>query len=195
MINAILKMDLGCRIGKSDGTLGRILDKDMKMFKKQTEGHIVIMGYSTFKNDMKGKPLPNRHNIVMTSKKGIDIEGVMFANSIQEAINLAMTLSSRYFPSVIKNIWIIGGANVLKQALEKGFVDNVHLNVYSYNEDEDFTVNLNDSVKVKMYDDMSNVWGAEDILIDGYELESKKHYFDESGSTIIPSTLFVLKRK
>lgn len=195
MINAILKMDLGCRIGKSDGTLGRILDRDMKMFKKQTEGHIVIMGYSTFKNDMKGKPLPNRHNIVMTSKKGLDVEGVMFANSIQEAINLAMTLSSRYFPSVIKNIWIIGGANVLKQALEKGFVDNIHLNVYSYNEDEDFTVNLNDSVKVKMYDDMSNVWGAEDILIDGYELESKKHYFDESGSTIIPSTLFVLKRK
>lgn len=196
MINAILKMDLNKKIGKNDGTLGRVLNKDMAMFKEHTEGHIVIMGYSTFKNDMKGIPLKNRHNIVMTSKKDLpEVDGVMFANSMMEAISLGMALSSRYFPQEVKNIWIIGGASVVNQALSKGFIDNLLLNVYSYHEDETFTIGLEDSIELKMYDDMANVWGVEDVIIEGYKLESKKHYFDESKSKVIPSTLFVLNRE
>lgn len=196
MINAILKMDLNKKIGRHDGTLGRVLDKDMKMFKEHTEGQIVIMGYSTFKNDMKGVPLKNRHNIVMTSKKDLpEVEGIMFVNSMVEAINLGMSLSSRYFPQDVKNIWIIGGASVVNQALSKGLIDNLLLNVYSHYEDEGFTIGLEDTIELKMYDDMANVWGVEDVIIDGYKLESKKHYFDESDSKIIPSTLFVLNRK
>ncbi len=40
-------------------------DKDMRWFKQMTINNVVIMGRKTFES-LRGKPLPNRHNIVIT---------------------------------------------------------------------------------------------------------------------------------
>ncbi|MDO4669841.1 MAG: dihydrofolate reductase [Aerococcus sp.] len=64
MLIAIYAHDDHHLIGK-DNQIPWHLPNDMKFFKKQTTGHPLIMGRTTFEG-MGNRPLPNRHNIVVT---------------------------------------------------------------------------------------------------------------------------------
>ena len=81
------------------------LKGDLKRFKELTTGNIVIMGRNTY--DSIGKALPNRENIVITSRD-IDDE-VHCVRSIQEAFALAEKLDG-------EKVYVIGGAQVYKDA-------------------------------------------------------------------------------
>ena len=63
------------------------LPNDLKHFKNLTSGHPIIMGRKTFESI--GKPLPNRTNIVITRNSNWNAEGVLIANSLDEAIEKA----------------------------------------------------------------------------------------------------------
>ena len=80
----IAAIDNNNGIGKDNKLLYRLPD-DLKRFKKITTGNIVIMGRNTY--DSIGKALPNRENIVITSKD-IDDE-VYCVRSLQDALKLA----------------------------------------------------------------------------------------------------------
>ena len=67
MVKMILCIDSNGSIGKDNDLLFK-MKEDMKFFKQQTMGNIVIMGYNTWLS-LGEKPLPNRANIVMTDKK------------------------------------------------------------------------------------------------------------------------------
>lgn len=54
-----------------NGKIPWYIPKDLKRFKKITTGKVVVMGRKTFFSI--GKPLPNRKNIVITSKKIKDV--------------------------------------------------------------------------------------------------------------------------
>ena len=95
-------------IGKDNQLLWH-MPADLKFFKQTTTGHPVIMGRKTF--DSVGKPLPNRQNIVVTRKTGLEIAGVQVVNSLEEAINLVEQKDAEIF--------IIGGAEIYKEALPK----------------------------------------------------------------------------
>lgn len=84
------------------------LSGDMKYFAKITTGKIVVMGRNTFLSivNILGKPLPNRRNIVLSETKN-DISGAEVLDNWEKVLNLAET----------EEIFIIGGANVYKQAL------------------------------------------------------------------------------
>ena len=83
------------------------LPNDLKHFKNLTSGYPIIMGRKTFESI--GKPLPNRTNIVITRNKDWNQEGILVANSLEEAIEKGREIDSEIF--------IIGGGNIYEQAL------------------------------------------------------------------------------
>jgi dihydrofolate reductase len=93
-------------IGK-DNKLLWYLPRDLKHFKEITSGHTVIMGRKTY--DSVGKPLPNRRNIIITRQQ-IEIAGCEVVNSIDDALALCKDEAE---------VFIVGGAEIYKQALSK----------------------------------------------------------------------------
>lgn len=83
---------------------GHDLPDDLAYFKKMTSGASIIMGRKTFES--LGRPLPNRENIVVTSKP-TGIDGVLSANDLASAYELA-----RY------PIFVIGGGQIYKSAID-----------------------------------------------------------------------------
>jgi dihydrofolate reductase len=106
MITIIAAIAKNNALGK-DNQLIWHLPADLKRFKKVTMGHHIIMGRKTF--DSLGKPLPNRTTIIITRNKNYSQEGCIIVHSLQEAIEAA---------KADENPYILGGAEIYKQALE-----------------------------------------------------------------------------
>lgn len=92
-------------IGKNNDLLWH-LPKDLKRFKKLTSGHSILMGRKTFESI--GKPLPNRHSVVITTNKEYKPEGVTVVHSMQEALE---TVKHE------QEVFIIGGGKIYQTAL------------------------------------------------------------------------------
>jgi dihydrofolate reductase len=97
---------------------------DLKRFRELTSGHTVIMGRRTFESiyGRLGKPLPNRVNIVITSKILADHEGVLVYNSLPEALDAHKDDSK---------IFLIGGTKIFEEGIkfaEHMYVTHVHKN-------------------------------------------------------------------
>lgn len=92
-------------IGK-DNQMPWHLPNDFKYFKQHTVGHSIVMGRKTFESI--GKPLPERRNIVLTRDLNYINPDVDVANSLHEVLTYCRDE---------RDIFIIGGANVYKQAL------------------------------------------------------------------------------
>jgi len=84
---------------------------DMKHFRQQTEGHVVIMGRKTF-DSLGRKPLKNRVNIVLTRNPipGAYSDGVIFADSKERALQIAKAECTKIF--------VIGGEEIYSLFLE-----------------------------------------------------------------------------
>jgi dihydrofolate reductase len=87
-------------------TLPWRLPEDLAFFKRTTSGHAIIMGRKTF--DSIGRPLPNRHNIVVTRNPDWTHEGVQRAGSLDEAVRLAGD----------GEVFVIGGAQIYVDAIK-----------------------------------------------------------------------------
>ncbi len=97
-------------IGK-DGKLPWYISEDLKRFKRLTTGNAVLMGRKTFESIVErlGKPLPDRRNIVLTSKSFAHYPGVETYPSIESA--LAAIKSE-------EKIFVVGGERVFKETLQ-----------------------------------------------------------------------------
>jgi len=96
------------------------LPADLKRFKKTTTGHCVIMGRKTFES--LGKALPNRTNIIVTKNKNFSAKNCVIVHSLTDALNYA---------KADDNTFILGGANIYKQAMD--FADVLDLTLVHYN--------------------------------------------------------------
>lgn len=87
MISAIWAMDKNGLIGDDD-KLPWHYPEDLTYFREVTRGHAVLMGRKTFDSivGMIGKPLPGRHNIVLT-RGGFSYPGVTTINDVQKFIS------------------------------------------------------------------------------------------------------------
>jgi Dihydrofolate reductase len=96
-------------IGKSNN-LPWHLPADLKHFRQLTTGHAVVMGKRTFESLPNGA-LPNRRNIVLTSimSEGVN-KGYFEADSFEDAV---------YLCEREDHVFIIGGATVYKQCIDK----------------------------------------------------------------------------
>ena len=110
-------------IGKDNRLLWH-LPNDMAFFKNTTWGMPVIMGRKTFES--LGKPLKGRTNIVITANKSFAPgDGVIVANSIDEAVEQAGTTDAR-------ECYVIGGGQVYKQAMPRAhriYMTRVHVSL------------------------------------------------------------------
>ena len=117
MISIIVALDDKRGIGAKNRMLWRI-SKDFAHFKTITMGHPVIMGRKT--HEAIGRALPGRTNIVITREPDYSASGCEVVHSLDEAIKLAQTKDD-------KEIFIIGGGEIYKQALEQNLVDKLYL--------------------------------------------------------------------
>lgn len=97
-----------------DGALPWHLSADLKRFRQLTSGHTIIMGRKTW--DSIGKPLPNRHNIVITRTQDLVLEGAQTVTSLKAAIQVASNELEKF---------IIGGAEIYNLALP--IVDTIEM--------------------------------------------------------------------
>lgn len=115
MISLIVAAAENNAIGKNNQLLWH-LPNDLKFFKNTTWGMPVIMGRKTF--EAVNKPLPGRFNIVITRQPGWNAEETIAAKDMPEALKKAAETNC-------KEIFIIGGGEIYKQAIETA--DRIYL--------------------------------------------------------------------
>ena len=69
-----------------DGELPWHLPEDLKHFKRITLGKPIVMGRKTWESI--GRPLPGRHNVIVTRTEGYVAEGASVVNSPEAALAL-----------------------------------------------------------------------------------------------------------
>ena len=118
MIKAILACDSQGGIGK-DGTLPWPKNsKDLQWFKSNTLNGTVVMGSTTWQGSHMPRPLPNRKNIVCSTK---DLSKFPGANTVMNINGVTQVLPFM----TDENIWIIGGAKLIEATL--GIIDEFYL--------------------------------------------------------------------
>lgn len=94
-------------IGQDNQLLWRI-PEDFKHFKARTLGKPIVMGRKTFES--LGRPLPERHNIVISRNTDYAPEGVTVVSALNDALAAA---------GDVDEVMIIGGAQIYEQFLPK----------------------------------------------------------------------------
>ena len=97
------------------------LPEDLRHFKAMTMAKPVLMGRKTF--DSIGKPLPGRHNIVISRQAGYQPQDVTVVNSVENAILAA---------GECEELVIIGGGDLYKQMLPRAdilYITEINLDV------------------------------------------------------------------
>lgn len=84
------------------------LPEDMKLFKRLTMGHPILMGRKTWES--LGRPLPGRQNIVLTRDISYRAEGATVIPDLSALENLELTDSE---------VMVIGGAQIYAHLLPK----------------------------------------------------------------------------
>jgi dihydrofolate reductase len=118
LIRAILAHDAYWGIGKDGDLPWPKNSDDLAWFKESTQGGVVVMGRKTWESLPK-KPLPGRINAIVTTqpiKNGL-------GNIVVDIENLFKILPQMNHD---KNIWIIGGAQLVESCLP--IIDELWLN-------------------------------------------------------------------
>uniref|UniRef100_A0A1J3DRZ4 Bifunctional dihydrofolate reductase-thymidylate synthase n=1 Tax=Noccaea caerulescens TaxID=107243 RepID=A0A1J3DRZ4_NOCCA len=121
-------------IGK-DGKLPWNLPTDLKFFKDITlttsdsaKKNAVVMGRKTWESiPTKYRPLSGRLNVVLTRSGGFDIantENVVTCSSVDSALDL---LAAPPYCLSIERVFVIGGGDILREALNRTSCDAIHL--------------------------------------------------------------------
>jgi len=113
----IVAVDKNWAIGYKNELLVSI-PADMRFFRDQTTGKVVVMGKNTLESFPGGKALKNRVNIVVALEKSYKAPDAIVVNSIEDAIAEA----SKYNTD---DVYVIGGASIYKQMLQ--FCDTAYV--------------------------------------------------------------------
>lgn len=145
MISAVVCVDSNYAIGNKNGLLAHI-PEDMKHFKDLTMGATVIMGHKTY-DSLPKKPLPNRLNLVVTSKA---------LNEYEKKEDGSIWISMEHAKNFIKKmkqtegyVFIIGGGQIYKALLpfcETTYVTKVF---HTYEDADTFFPNIDDTQEWK----------------------------------------------
>ncbi len=92
------------------------LPDDLKMFKRLTMGHHIVMGRKTYESI--GRLLPGRTTVIVTRQRDYAVPGAIIAHSLHDAINAAARDGE---------IFVIGGAALFRDALP--LADRIHLSL------------------------------------------------------------------
>ncbi len=141
-MKAILSADKNWGIGNKGGLLIHI-PSDMKFFREQTTGHVVIMGRKTLESFPGGKPLANRTNVVLTRDKSYRAPaGVVLVHSVEELLELYKDWDQ-------DDLYVIGGGMIYEALLP--YCDTVYVTKIDYAYEADtFFPNLDEKPEWSM---------------------------------------------
>ena len=108
-MNLIVAVDKHWAIGKDNKLLVSI-PADMKFFREETTGNVVVMGRKTLESFPNGLPLKNRTNIVLTSDKHYDGHGAIVVNSEKALLETLKEYEQ-------DKIFVIGGESIYRMLL------------------------------------------------------------------------------
>lgn len=140
-MNIIVAVDKNWAIGKDNKLLVSI-PADMKMFRQETTGKVVVMGRKTLESFPNGLPLKNRTNIVLTGNKDYNVKDAIIVHTVEELLE-----EIKKYPS--EEVYCIGGDSVYKQLLP--YCDTAHVTKidFAYEADSYFP-NLDEMLEWKV---------------------------------------------
>lgn len=116
MIRAILACDEEWGIGRNGDLPWPHNPADLAWFKSNTLDSTVVMGRNTW-DSLPFKPLPNRHNVVVSSSMKTQ-HGI-------EVVRPDIYKSRCVIMNMVENVWIIGGARLIADSLD--IIDEIWL--------------------------------------------------------------------
>ena len=129
-MNVIVGVDSNWAIGNKNQLLVSI-PNDMKHFREETTGKVVVLGRKTLATFPQGLPLKNRTNIILTTDKSFQVKDAIVVHSIEELLEELKKYNE-------EDIYIIGGESVYRQMLPYCKVAHVTKNDQSYEADTYF---------------------------------------------------------
>lgn len=108
-MNLIVAVDKNWGIGKDNKLLVSI-PSDMKFFRQETMGKVVVMGRKTLESFPNGLPLKNRTNVVLTSDRSYQAKGAILVHDVEELMEELKKYEQ-------EEIYVIGGGSIYKQLL------------------------------------------------------------------------------
>ena len=105
----IVNADKNWGIGKNNKLLVSI-PSDMKFFRSETNGKVVVMGRKTLESFPNGMPLKNRTNIVLTRDQNYHVKDTIVVHDIPELLE-----ELKKYPD--DQIYVIGGGKVYEELL------------------------------------------------------------------------------
>ena len=116
-MNLIVNVDKNWAIGYG-GKLLVSIPEDMKFFRSETTGKVVVLGRKTLATFPAGQPLKNRTNIILTRNPEFTAKGAVVCHSVEETLE-----ELKKYPS--EDVYIIGGDTIYRQFLP--YCDTAHV--------------------------------------------------------------------
>ncbi|MBR2528337.1 MAG: dihydrofolate reductase [Blautia sp.] len=126
----IVAADRNWGIGKDNRLLVSI-PADMRMFRQNTRGKVVVMGRKTLESFPAGRPLKDRTNIVLTRNPSWKVEGAVIVHSVEE-----LDEELKKYPP--EDVYCIGGESIYRLLLPRCSYAQVTRIDYSYDADAYF---------------------------------------------------------
>lgn len=127
MFSIIVAIGNNNEIGKNNKLLWHI-PEDLKKFKEITQGKTVVMGRNTFKSI--GKTLPNRNNIVLSK----NLQNINNKKNLEICDDFSKIIKK--YKNSVEEVFIIGGAQIYKKALELGIVEKLYISHIDFSDNE-----------------------------------------------------------
>ncbi len=129
-MQCIVAVDKNWAIGYQNKLLVSI-PADMRFFRDETTGKVVIMGRKTLETFPGGQPLKNRINIVITRDPDFKVKDAIVVHSVEEALEITKKYKT-------DDIYIIGGDSIYRQFLPYCSIAHITKIDYSYHADTYF---------------------------------------------------------
>lgn len=129
-MNLIVAVDENWGIGNKNELLVRI-PADMKFFRQETTGKVVVLGRKTLETFPQGLPLKNRTNIILSSNLSYTVKDAVVVHSMEELLAELKKYDE-------EDIYIIGGESVYRQMLPYCKVAHVTKIDHAYEADAHF---------------------------------------------------------
>ena len=108
-MNLIVNVDSNWAIGYR-GKLLVSIPEDMKFFRSETTGKVVVLGRKTLDTFPGGQPLKNRTNIILTRNPNYQVKCAIICHSVEEVLEELKKYNS-------EDVYIIGGDSIYKEFL------------------------------------------------------------------------------
>lgn len=108
-MNIIVAVDNNWAIGNK-GRLLVSIPNDMKHFREETTGKVIVLGRKTLETFPQGLPLAGRTNIILSANPGFRVKGGMVVHSIPELLKELKQYDDQ-------DVYVVGGESLYRALL------------------------------------------------------------------------------